>query len=125
MKTPARAVLFLAAASVLFGLCVLGACFNISSEPIVVRDQRWIGGTISLEARRLDANTYSVTARGAAVCSEAQVMEAWVQMADKVAAGRRYDKTTKTQPYESPAPAPGGDGTRNTGLMIVGQVSLK
>jgi hypothetical protein len=78
-------------------LSLFGGCAMAPKDPNLLTDYRWIGGFISLEARKLDEVTYSISARGASSCDNIQVMEAWVYMADKLASGRSYEKRTKTK----------------------------
>ncbi len=103
---------------------VFTGCETVPEDPNVTKDHRWIGGAIGLEARKVDERTYIVIARGAGACTEADVTKAWVYMADKMAAGKPYDKETKVLPYKYSAPGPYMT-THHKALMVVGKIVIK
>jgi hypothetical protein len=105
-------------------ICVLAGCATSPKDPNLIRDHRWIGGAISLEARRLDVNSFEIMAQGAGACKEEQVMKAWTDFADKLAAGRKYEKSTRIEPYNYSASG-GVITTRHTGRRVIGTIALK
>jgi hypothetical protein len=105
-------------------ICGLVSCATSPKDSNLITDHRWIGGAISLEARRLDANSYDIVAQGAGACKEAQVMKAWIDFADKLAVGRKYEKSTRVEPYNYSASG-GMMTTHHTGLRVIGSIALK
>jgi hypothetical protein len=51
-------------------------------------------------------------------------MKAWVDFADKLAAGRKYEKSTRTEPYNYTASG-GMMTTYHTGRRVIGSIALK
>jgi hypothetical protein len=115
----AFALLFIAILAAGFSGCVS------SGDPNLITDSKWIGGlsggVVALEARRINYQKYLVEARGAGHCREAQVMQGWVYLADKVAAGRKYTRSTTTDRYEYTAAGPYMT-TSHVGFRIRGEI---
>jgi len=109
---------------VALALCGLAGCATPPGDPNLTTDHREIGGSISLEARRLTPNTYDIRARGTSLCTEEQLMQAWLEMAEKMAAGKAYKKATKTESYSYTTPSPFSGPTYHTGLQVSGRISL-
>ena len=77
-------------------------------------------------ATKLDDHTYEITEYGYAGLTEEQYLEGWIWMADKLAAGRPYEKQTKIEPYEYDAGGEVGMPTsRGVGTKVIGQMILK
>ena len=107
------------------GVCFLSGCATAPKDPNITTAHRWIGGAISLEARKTSPTAFTITAKGAGACREDQVMRAWVEMAEKLAGGIPYEKTTAVDRYNYKAPTPYGGATHHSGYMITGEILLK
>jgi hypothetical protein len=106
----------------LIGFALLSGCAT-PTDPNVTKGHAWHGGAISMEARKLDDVTYTIEAEGAGACSVDQVTRAWIEMADKVAAGRKYSKETSVSTYEYDAPGPFMT-THHVGQKVSGKIVL-
>jgi len=118
---------------VALGALLLAPRTLAQSDPKEIRTTARIGGQFQnggfaqIEAKQLDDHTYAITVCGDAGLTDEQVMAGWVWMADKLAAGRPYDKQTKTGPYRYNGftQTPGTPGSLLVGAKVSGRMILK
>jgi len=83
-------------------------------------------GVVQFSIKRIDDHTYDILAYGSAEQTAQQYLDAWVWMADKLAAGRPYEKQTTIEPYEYGGSGEVGMPTgHNVGTMVRGRMVLK
>ncbi len=76
--------------------------------------------------KRVDSHTYDITAFGDAYQTEQQYLDAWVRMADELAAGRPYEKQTTIEPaYYHTGGSPSGLVNAGVGTFVKGRMILK
>jgi len=114
----------------LFLISLLAGCVSTSTEvsfsqenPGAFYASRWNGGAIQIDGRILSESRYQITAKGAGSCSEEQIMEEWIFVADFLAAGREYTSQTKTKEYRYQTSA-GLFMYNHDALMIYGTIEI-
>jgi len=104
-------------------------CASLRPDPNLTLTHKQIGGPkggfADFVARKVDDHTYEIVVSGDADLTEDQCLDGWIWMANKLAAGRPYEKQTKTEhwrydsvPLNYQASTP-GLGTKVTGLMVL------
>ena len=79
-------------------------------------------GSINIRSQKISEKEFLVVARGAGNNNEAEVLAAWNEFAEKIAAGQPYTKETNTEGYSYSAY---GSPGRHQAKQVIGKVILK
>ena len=109
---------------------LLAGCSTLPPEPsaaiITGRIPGPGGAFVEFRAEQLDDRTYDIVADGPGQLTQQQVLDGWTWAANKVAAGRPYDKQTKIERAAIHAGGPlVGERTENApGTKVSGRIIL-
>jgi hypothetical protein len=108
---------------------LFAGCASVRPDPNVTEARAQIGGPyggfVNFWTRKVDDHTYEIVVYGRADLTDDQFLDGWIWMANKLAAGRPYEKQTKTDHlrYEGMslkyAVSTPGPETEVTGLMVL------
>jgi hypothetical protein len=132
MKTKA---LFFASgllAFVVVALLFTGCATGSRSDPKTIQVTRVIGvpvpggeNAVHFFIKRVDDHTYDITAFGDAIETDQQYLDAWIRMADELAAGRPYEKQTTIEPAHYQGGVMGGPVETGVGTIVKGRIVMK
>lgn len=126
MKANSLGLLLTIVALLVSGCSTLRPDSNLTVATLGVPNPPSPDALVYLSANRVNDHTYEIIAQGDASLRAEQFERAWTWMADKLAAGRPYDKQTKVDSYEYFALV--GDirsSSHRFGMKVTGRMTLK
>jgi len=102
-------------------------CSSLAPGPAVEWSSVKLSGeVVSLETRRFDAHTFEITVYSAGGLTDNQLLDVWVSKADRLAAGRSYEKQAKVEAWEHDGGGPVGEPTpQYVGTKVTGRIVLR
>ncbi len=112
----------LALVSSLVGCVSSGVSFS-KENPNDFSALKWKPGAIDISGEKLSEKEYLIVAKGAGICTEEQVTEAWNEIADELAGGRVYESQHEINEHAYSASG-GIITTQHTGIMVSGKIRI-